>query len=157
MKSEYFHDVKKYLTLDKLIEVWQKALNVDYRPSVKIKACYNRMSKTVAECAKYTVKSSEIVNADVLETYDLSFSHRRLKSYSGIFYEMRKSIKAEWKNQKSEIDSMTYKDIIVNPDFVKIIYQWDYFKLQFRLKKIDDDFNMLYLKPKDKDYLMTKI
>lgn len=135
--KSYFKDTKKYLTKTKLIEIWQKALKVDYKPSVDIKATYNAESKTVAEVSKYTVKSSEIINADILKTYDKAFFKRRLKSYTGLFREIRNDVLNQWKEEKT--NCLSYKEIISNDRFVKNLYRWNMFKSEFQLIKRNAD------------------
>lgn len=135
VKKEYFTDVKKYLTKTKLIEIWQKALNVGYKPSVDIRATYNAEAKTVAEVSKYTVKSSEIVNVDVLRTYDVSFYKRRLRSMSGVFRTLKAEVEKEWRKNK---DTLSFKEILCNDSFVKNLYRWDFFNREFKITKTNN-------------------
>lgn len=135
--KSYFKDTKKYLTKTKLIEVWQKALGVDYKPSVDIRATYNAEAKTVAEVSKYTVKSSEIINADILKTYDEAFFHRRLKSFTGLFREIRNDVIEQWKAEKT--DCVDYETIMTDERFVKNLYRWNMFKNQFEILESNKD------------------
>ena len=135
--KSYFKDTKKYLTKTKLIEIWQKALEVDYKPSVDIRATYNAESKTVAEVSKYTVKSSEIVNADVLKTYDKAFFKRRLKSFTGLFREIKNDVIEQWKIEKT--DCVDYETIMSNENFVKNLYRWNMFNSEFELLKSNSE------------------
>ena len=135
--KSYFKDTKKYLTKTKLIEIWQKALQVDYKPSVDIRATYNAESKTVAEVSKYTVKSSEIVNADILKTYDKAFYKRRLKSFTGLFREIKNDVIEQWKTEKT--DCVDYETIMSNENFVKNLYRWNMFNSEFELLKSNSE------------------
>lgn len=141
--KSYFKDTKKYLNKTKLIEIWQKALGVDYKPSVDIRATYNAESKTVAEVSKYTVKSSEIVNADILKTYDKAFFKRRLKSFTGLFREIRNDVLEQWKTEKA--DFVSYDKIIADNRFVKNLYRWNMFNEQFELLESNKDFKQKQL------------
>lgn len=131
--KSYFKDTKKYLNKTKLIEIWQKALGVDYKPSVDIRATYNAESKTVAEVSKYTVKSSEIVNADILKTYDKAFFKRRLKSFTGLFREIKNDVLKQWKAEKT--DCVNYEKIMADNRFIKNLYRWNMFNNEFELLK----------------------
>ena len=137
VEKSYFKDIKKYLTKTKLIEIWQRALGVDYKPSVDIRATYNAEAKTVAEVSKYTVKSSEIVNADVLKTYDKGFYKRRLKSFTGLFREIRNDVIEQWKAEKT--DCVDYATIMTDDRFVKNLYRWNMFKNQFEILESNKD------------------
>lgn len=128
--KSYFTDTKKYLTKTKLAEVWQKALGVDYLPSVDIRATYNTSANTVAEVSKYSVKSSEIQNAYILRAYDKAFYKRRLKSFTGLFREIRNDVLREWKSGKRTI---SLSEIQGNKNIIANLYKWDFFRGQFRL------------------------
>lgn len=136
VKKEYFKDIKKYLTKSKLIEIWQKALNVDYKPSVDIRATYDAEAKTVAEVSKYTVKSSEIVNVDVLRTYDISFFKRQLRGMLGAFKAIKTEVEKEYRRNKT--DNLSYKEILCNDSFLKNLYRWDFFKQEFKIRKTNE-------------------
>lgn len=126
----YFTDTKKYLTKSKLIEVWQNALSVDYKPSVDIRATYNTNANTVAEVSKYSVKSSEIENAFILRAYDKAFFKRRLKSFTGLFREIRNDILEQWRAEKK---TASFSEIQANSNFIKNLYKWNFFNSQFEL------------------------
>lgn len=143
VEKSYFKDIKKYLTKTKLIEIWQRALGVDYKPSVDIRATYNAEAKTVAEVSKYTVKSSEIINADILKTYDTAFFKRRLKSFTGLFREIRNDVLEQWKTEKA--DFVSYDKIIADNRFVKNLYRWNMFNEQFELLESNKDFKQKQL------------
>lgn len=154
VNKDYFKETKKYLTQSELIEIWQKAINADYKPNVDIRAVKNIGNKDIAEVSKYTVKSSQILNDEVMETYDINFSHRRLKAYTGIFFKLRADI---LKSQKSEDDFKDYEEIRLNRNFAKIIYRWNCFKSQFRIAKISEDFNIGKLSADEKEFTLERL
>lgn len=131
--KKYFYDTKKYLTKEKLIKIWQRVLNVDYLPSVDIRATYNTQSKTVAEVSKYTVKSSEIINRFTLKSYDEAFRKRQLRSFSGLFRKQKKQVLENWKKEKS--DCYSYEKIMTDKSIIKNVYKWDCFKNEFILEE----------------------
>lgn len=110
VKSTFFKNKQNYMTKKEWIELWQKALNVDYKPQTDIRAIKTNTGKAVAEVAKYPVKTAPILSlnddeaVEVLKTLTLSLNKKRFVSYGGIF----KTIKQELKLTDVETD----KDLI---------------------------------------------
>lgn len=110
VKSTFFKNKQNYMTKKEWIELWQKALNVDYKPQTDIRAIKTNTGKAVAEVAKYPVKTAPILSlnddeaVEVLKTLTLSLNKKRFVSYGGIF----KTIKQELKLQDVETD----KDLV---------------------------------------------
>lgn len=110
VKSTFFKNKQNYITKKEWIELWQKALNVDYKPQTDIRAIKTNTGKAVAEVAKYPVKTAPILSlnddeaVEVLKTLTLSLNKKRFVSYGGIF----KTIKQELKLQDVETD----KDLV---------------------------------------------
>lgn len=110
VKSTFFKNKQNYMTKKEWIELWQKALNVDYKPQTDIRAIKTNTGKAVAEVAKYPVKTAPILSlnddeaVEVLKTLTLSLNKKRFISYGGIF----KTIKQELKLQDVETD----KDLV---------------------------------------------
>ena len=110
VKSTFFKNSSNYMTKKEWIELWQKALNVDYKPQTDIRAIKSGTAKAVAEVAKYPVKTAPILKFDddeaveVLKTLTLSLNKKRFVSYGGIF----KIIKQELKFKDVETD----KDLV---------------------------------------------
>ena len=110
VKSTFFKNKQNYMTKKEWIELWQKALNVDYKPQTDIRAIKTNTGKAVAEVAKYPVKTAPILSlnddeaVEVLKTLTLSLNKKRFVSYGGIF----KTIKQELQLQDVETD----KDLV---------------------------------------------
>ena len=110
VKSTFFKNKQNYMTKKEWIELWQKALNVDYKPQTDIRVIKTNTGKTVAEVAKYPVKTAPILSlpddeaVEVLKTLTLSLHKKRFVAYGGIF----KTIKQELKLQDVETD----KDLV---------------------------------------------
>lgn len=106
VKSSYF-DGKQYMTKKDWIELWQKALNVDYKPQTDIRAIKTGTGKAVAEVAKYPAKVAPILKLDddeavkVLETLTTALHKKRFIAFGGIF----KTIKQELKLKDVETDT----------------------------------------------------
>ena len=79
------------------------------------------------------MKSSEIVNADILKTYDKAFFKRRLKSFTGLFREIKNDVLEQWKAEKT--DCVNYEKIIADNRFIKNLYRWNMFNNEFELLK----------------------
>lgn len=110
VKSTFFKNKQNYMTKKEWIELWQKALNVDYKPQSDIRAIKTNTGKAVAEVAKYPVKTAPILSlpddeaVEVLKTLTLSLHKKRFVAYGGIF----KTIKQELKLTDVETD----KDLV---------------------------------------------
>lgn len=103
----------KYLNQSELIERWQKALRVDYRPSVRIQTTRAKAGegqvlaagggKAAAEAGKYAVKDDEYINPDipekravaVLRDYTNALYKRRMTGLGGWFKEAARRLDAE--------------------------------------------------------------
>lgn len=110
VKSTFFKNKQNYMTKKEWIELWQKALGVDYKPQTDIRAIKTNTGKAIAEVAKYPAKVAPILSlnddeaVEVLKTLTLSLNKKRFVSYGGIF----KTIKQELKLQDVETD----KDLV---------------------------------------------
>lgn len=110
VKSTFFGSSKYYMSKKEWIELWQKALNVDYKPQIDIRVIKSGTAKAVAEVAKYPVKTAPILKladdeaVEVLKTLTLDLHKKRFVSLGGIF----KTVKQELKLQDIETD----KDLV---------------------------------------------
>lgn len=110
VKSTFFKNKQNYMTKKEWIELWQKALGVDYKPQTDIRAIKTNTGKAIAEVAKYPVKTAPILSlpddeaVEVLKTLTLSLNKKRFVSYGGIF----KIVKQELKLADIETD----KDLV---------------------------------------------
>ena len=98
----------KYLNQSELIDRWQKALRVAYRPSVRIQATkakgqYSGKAKAATEAAKYVVKDSEYIDpklpesraVEILTDYTIALHRRRLTAFGGWLKEAARALDAE--------------------------------------------------------------
>lgn len=110
IRANFFAGKRYYMNKKEWIELWQKALNVDYKPQTDIRAIKSGTVKAVAEVAKYPIKTAPILKlsddeaVEVLKTLTFSLNKKRFVSYGGIF----KTIKQELKLNDVETD----KDLI---------------------------------------------
>lgn len=101
VNKSYFTDTKQYLSQEQWTQLWKDSLKIDYTPIVDVRAfkteSKSSVSKSVAESAKYAVKSGDFIIKDkdgeineemtdsavlVLEN---ALSHRRLVAFGGDF------------------------------------------------------------------------
>lgn len=102
----------KYLNQSDLIERWQKALRVDYKPSVRISTAKSRRkgggveSASLAaakEAAKYPVKDEEYIDStlpeeravEIVRDYTEAMYRRRLTAFGGWMKDAAKKLDAE--------------------------------------------------------------
>jgi len=97
VKSSYFAG-KYYITQERWSELWQRALQVDYKPIVDIRKCKGGY-KSIAEACKYAVKPSDIINYDdwemtveTLRVLDKALENRRFVGLGGIIKDLHKSL-----------------------------------------------------------------
>lgn len=96
VKPSYFSHT--YISHDKWLSLWRRALQVDYTPVVDIRKCKGG-AKAVAEACKYTVKPEGIINYDdwdmtveTVRTLDKALESRRFIGLGGILKEIHKSL-----------------------------------------------------------------
>lgn len=135
VKKSYFKG-QDYIKHSDLIEIWQNACGLDYRPQVDIRKIKPEKSDdgitlagAVAEVAKYTVKSADVLRGTDAEidravlTLTEALSSRRLCSFTGVFKKAARELK---------LDDLTDGDLI-NTDneqlrsdiaYLIVTYQW---------------------------------
>lgn len=104
VEKKYLSRNEGYISQKKLVKIWRDCLKVDYDPILdirKIKSSDLNIKKAVAEVAKYTVKSKDILLPDQDETdqvvmaLDSALAGRRLISYRGHFKEIYDQLKLD--------------------------------------------------------------
>ncbi len=98
--SKYF-DTKHnlYIKQDEFIQMWQKALKVDYAPSVdiriiKAKGEADPIAKAVAETVKYPLKTMDLksMSVELFKELVLQMKSKRALAFGGIFKDYRKKL-----------------------------------------------------------------
>jgi plasmid rolling circle replication initiator protein Rep len=121
VSTSYFRgDKDLYIKQDEWKSLWQKALNIDYVPSVdvriiKAKKGGDPIAKAVAEFAKYPLKTADIKPMSVDQFQELvnQMKKKRVVAFGGILKEYRK---------KLALDSVEDGDLIYNS--LENIEQW---------------------------------
>ena len=96
VSGTYFKNKENYVSQDEWTNLWQRALQVEYKPVVNVKAIRpNKKNDTaitsaIKETAKYSVKSSDYLTDDlesnlkVVEDLETGLYAKRLISYGGV-------------------------------------------------------------------------
>lgn len=133
----------KYLNQSDLIERWQKALRVDYRPSVRIqttrgkagegKALAAAGGKAALESAKYAVKDEDYIDPklpeeqaiEILTDYTHALRRRRLTAFGGWMKEAAKKLDAE---DLEDGDLIHVDDDSIREDLIEMIvgFNWHF-------------------------------
>lgn len=131
----------KYLNQSDLIERWQKALRVDYRPSVRIQTTKGKAGTGEAvrsaggaaalEAAKYAVKDEDYIDPKLPETmaiqiltdYTEALRRRRLMAFGGWMKEAARALDAE---DLDDGDLVHVDDDAIREDLIEMIdgYNW---------------------------------
>jgi len=134
----------KYLNQSDLIDRWQRALRVDYRPSVRIQttkakagtgearaaACY----KSSLEAAKYAVKDEDYIDpklpeklaVEILRDYTTALRRRRLTAFGGWMKIAARALDAE--NVEEDTDLVHADEDSLREDVADLIetYHWHF-------------------------------
>lgn len=125
--KKYFSS-RDYLSHREWLELWQKALKVEYEPWIFIKRVRGNTAKAVAEIAKYAVKDGDyIIPNDIdmtiktVKILDEALDKRRFVSFGGVFKET---------HQKLNLDNPEDGDLVLRhklrdmPDYRLVTYIW---------------------------------
>jgi len=100
VSEDYFNINKNlYIKQEEFILMWQKALRVDYAPSVDIRIIKSKgegdaIAKAVAETVKYPLKSIDLkdMSIDLFEQLVHQMKRKRALAFGGIIKEYRKKM-----------------------------------------------------------------
>jgi plasmid rolling circle replication initiator protein Rep len=139
VNSSYFQGAT-YIRQDKWIEMWKKALRVDYDPSVHIQAIKPNLgediSDTIKEVAKYTVKGDDlVVDAKWLVEYTKQVHKTRAISLGGI---LKKYLSDEEATNDELIlgESAESLEELVTPFYLA---NWDKSDTRYVARELEDD------------------
>lgn len=134
----YFTDPKLYLPQQELVRRWQKALRVDYEPSVRISVTRARGEKSAGkaaalEASKYAVKDSDYIDpkltdeeaSEILRYYTISLRGRRLSAFGGWMKDAARKLDAE---DLDNGDLVHTEEEAVREDVAQLIeeYRWSF-------------------------------
>lgn len=102
VENSYFKNKANYITQEEWINLWQKALQVDYKPVANIKAIKPNkkgdkdIQAAIKETSKYSVKSSDYLkgnhekDAEIVQDLEQGLYRKRMLSYSGLLKQKHK-------------------------------------------------------------------
>lgn len=145
----------KYLNQSDLIDRWQKALRVDYKPSVRIQTTKGKTGKgqvvaaagaeAAIEAGKYAVKDEEYIDpslpeercVEILKDYTNALHRRRLTAFGGWMKEAAKALEAD--NLEEDSDLVHVDDDSIREDVADMIstFNWHFGAGDFILARRD--------------------
>ncbi|WP_145424113.1 protein rep, partial [Staphylococcus hominis] len=93
VENAYFRKKENYITQEEWVDLWQKALRVDYKPVANIKAIKPNkkgdkdIQAAIKETSKYSVKSSDYLtgnqekDAEIVQDLEQGLHRKRMLSY----------------------------------------------------------------------------
>lgn len=90
---------KTYISHEKWVALWRKAMRLDYDPSVDVRRAYTRRNRTLAEAIKYGAKPGEYIipddwdlSVDTVRILDAALNHRRFSAWGGVMKRWHKKL-----------------------------------------------------------------
>ena len=102
VENAYFRKKENYITQVEWVDLWQKALQVDYKPVANIKAIKPNqkgdkdIQAAIKETSKYSVKSSDYLtgdeekDAEIVSDLEQGLYRKRMLSYGGLLKKKHK-------------------------------------------------------------------
>lgn len=131
--KSYFNDSRKYLSQDKLTQLWKQSLQVEYTPIIDIRRI-KKDSNSVAEVSKYTVKDTDYLikendkinesrTDEVVSILDEALHGKRLTSFGYEFKEIHNKLNLD-DNENGDLIH-TDNDDEIRKDLLGIVrYIW---------------------------------
>src|SRR5699024_4542121 len=102
VENAYFRKKENYITQNEWVDLWQKALRVNYRPLANIKSIKTKrksdkdIQAAIKETSKYSVKSSDYLTGDsekdseIVSDLEQGLYRKRMLSYGGLLKQKHK-------------------------------------------------------------------
>lgn len=130
VNPSYFKS-RYYVSHPRWIELWQKAMRLDYEPDVRIQKVKGNTAKAVAELAGYGTKSDSFIipddwdlTVDTVRLLDAVLANRRFVAFGGVFKEYHKKLKLKDPEDGDLIHINEDEPAEVDPNSKKIYYAW---------------------------------
>jgi plasmid rolling circle replication initiator protein Rep len=140
VNSSYFKGTS-YISHENWVEMWRKALRVDYDPSVRVQAIKSekdniRRFEIISEIAKYTVKPSDLIaDEDWLLEYTKQTHKTRAIAVSGILKEYLSE--AEATNEELVVgETENPIEELIEPFYLA---NWDKPDARYTLREVEDE------------------
>lgn len=146
VESKYFRGSDNYISQDEWLELWQKALKVDYKPVANIKAIKpnkkgnNAIESAIKETSKYAVKASDYLTSDqekdleVVNDLEQGLYKKRMISYGGLLKIKHKELNLDNAEDGNLIQTGEEKISDEEEKANSIMAIWNYEKQNYFLK-----------------------
>ncbi|HIA6869212.1 TPA: protein rep [Staphylococcus aureus] len=149
VESKYFRGSENYISQNEWVDLWQKALQVDYRPVANIKAIKPNkkgdkdIQAAIKETSKYSVKSSDYLTGDsekdseIVSDLEQGLYRKRMLSYGGLLKQKHKILNlddAEKGNLINTSDEEKTTDEEEKANSITAI--WNFEKQNYYLKNV---------------------
>lgn len=127
VNKNYFK--KGYISQSEWTLTWRNSCRLEYNPIVHIEKFKGKIEKAVAEAAKYTVKSADLIYDDeflqdvIIQNLDDGLYQKRLIGYRGVFAEARKALKQEDVENMDLIDVGDSENSVLEYQVEKYFFQ----------------------------------
>ncbi|EZT81622.1 protein rep, partial [Staphylococcus aureus] len=147
VESAYFRKKENYITQKEWVDLWQKALQVDYRPVANIKAIKPNqkgdkdIQAAIKETSKYSVKSSDFLtsnqekNQEIVKDLEQGLYRKRMLSYGGLLKQKHKILNLDDSEDGNLINTSDEKTTEEEQKAHSIMTIWNYQKQNYYIKK----------------------
>lgn len=133
VNKNYFSN--NYIKTKEFVHMWKNCLSINYEPICyinKINRSNSNINKAISEIAKYTVKSSDVINVDKKLTDEAVYylhnalKYRRLIAFNGMFKDLHKKLNLS-DNLDDNLINVEEENIDIRNDinYVLVRYCWN--------------------------------
>lgn len=146
VEIKYFRGSENYISQKEWLELWQKALKVDYKPVANIKAIQpnkkgnSSIESAIKETSKYAVKASDYLTSDqekdleVVNDLEQGLYKKRMISYGGLLKIKHKELNLDNAEDGNLIQTGEEKISDEEEKANSIMAIWNYEKQNYFLK-----------------------
>lgn len=146
VESSYFKGTDNYIPQKEWLELWQKALKVDYKPVANVKAIKpnkkgdSSIESAIKETSKYTVKSSDYLSSDqekdleIVSDLEQGLYNKRMIAYGGLLKIKHKELNLDNAEDGNLIQTGEEKISENEEKANSIMAIWNYRKQNYFLK-----------------------
>lgn len=140
VNKSYFNDTKSYISQEKWTSLWKSCLKVDYTPLVDVRAFKSdtkiKTKKSIAETAKYTVKSDDYIiknkNGEIDEELtdnsvwilDTALLNRRLTAFGGELKKIHRELNLD-DTENGDLINTDNEEIRDDLEYIIMRYNWN--------------------------------
>jgi plasmid rolling circle replication initiator protein Rep len=141
--KDYFkRSSKKYITTAQWVQMWRRALRLNYDPVCNIQRVKGR--EALNEVSKYTVKDTDYIRGDpkltdkLVDTLSVALKGRRLYAFGGVLKGIAKELGAL---EPDTGDLVTIDGETVRPDIAVVLltYRWNFGFKNYVLERCNRD------------------